>query len=142
METFTGMSRSVTLRPATDNDRELLLRIYEASREIELSTTNGDERIRRSFCKLQLDAQTRHYQEVYPDSVHSLVLIGGNAVGRLYVDRNETQIAILDITVLPLCRNQGIATHFVKGLIAEGRASNRSIRIFIETFNPAQKLFR
>lgn len=132
----------ISLRPATGDDREFLLAIYETSREVELAMTPWDAAQKRLFAGLQLDAQTRHYEELYPDATHDIILHNDEPVGRIYVDRGEDQIAILDITVAPKHRKKGIGTALVKALLQEAGRTERSVRIYVENFNPSQKLFR
>ncbi|MFT3743525.1 MAG: GNAT family N-acetyltransferase [Pyrinomonadaceae bacterium] len=131
----------VTLTTVTEGDQDLLVRIYEASREIELSMTNWSCDQRRSFAELQLEGQTRHYKEYYPNALHFLIRHNGNTVGRLYVNRGDAEIAILDLTVLPEFRRLGIGTQLIKGLQKEAGELDKSVRVFVETFNPSQKLF-
>ncbi len=133
----------ITLRPVADGDREFLLTVYEASREIELSMVQWDAAMRRTFVEHQFDAQTRHYEGEYDEIKHNIILFGDEPVGRLFVSRSDpAQIAILDITILPQFRSNGIGTQLVNELKDEASANNKSLRIFIEDFNPSQGLFR
>jgi ribosomal protein S18 acetylase RimI-like enzyme len=134
--------KRIKLRTVTDDDREFLLRVYEASREIELAMTPWDTSQKRLFAEHQFDAQTRHYRSSYPAATHSIILFDGEPVGRLYADRGEGQIAILDITILPEYRCKGIGTSLVGDMQAEGQRTNKSVSIYMESFNPSQKLFR
>ncbi len=133
---------AITLRPVSDDDHDLLLRIYAASREIELSMVPWDAEVKRTFIEHQLNAQTAYYREHYADATHDLILLNGKPAGRLYVDRRPETIAILDITVLPEYRKRGIGTTLIKQLRDEAGASGRRVTVYIETFNPSQKLFR
>lgn len=131
---------NIRLRPPVEADRDDLIRIYEASREIELATVPWDAAQKREFAELQLTAQTNHYREYYPEATESIIEFDAETAGRLYVDRGPEQIAILDITVLPEFRRRGIATQIVRDLQAEARNS-RSIRVFVESFNAASAAF-
>ncbi|HRI04246.1 MAG TPA: GNAT family N-acetyltransferase [Pyrinomonadaceae bacterium] len=131
----------VGLRPANDNDREFLLQVYQISREIELSMTPWDDAQKRAFAEHQLDAQTYTYRVRYPNAAHDIVLYDGQTAGRIYVDRGDREISILDITVIHEFRRKGIGTSLVTGLQKEAGESNRSVSIYIEPFNPSQKLF-
>lgn len=134
---------TITLRPVADGDREFLLTVYEASRETELSMVQWDAAMRRTFVEHQFDAQTRHYEGEYHEIRHDIILFGDDAVGRLFMSCGDpTQIAIMDITILPKYRQNGIGTRIVNDLKGEASASNRSLRIYIEDFNPSQGLFR
>ncbi|MGE3466695.1 MAG: N-acetyltransferase family protein [Pyrinomonadaceae bacterium] len=135
------MKELIALRPAMPDDRDFLVRVYEASREIELSMTPWSTAERLAFARLQFDAQTRHYGEVYPDSTNSVILYDGEPAGRLHLNRGPDQIAILDITVLPAYRLKGIATSLITSLQAEAKESGCSLRVFVEDFNPSQAMF-
>ncbi|MBV9241180.1 MAG: GNAT family N-acetyltransferase [Acidobacteria bacterium] len=132
---------NITLRPVTDEDREFLLEVYAAGREIELSAVPWDEAMKRAFVEHQFTAQDAYYRQEYPSSTHEIVLFDGEPAGRIYLDRSVTEISILDMAVIPQFRRRGIATTLVKRLQDEGQISQRSIRIYLETFNPAISLF-
>ena len=131
----------VTLRRVNDDDREFLLRVYQISREIELAMTPWDDAQKRAFSEHQLDAQTYTYRVKYPDATHEIILFAGEPAGRIYVQRGARDISILDITVTHEYRGKGIGTKLVKSLQHEAAATNRSVSIYIEPFNPSQKLF-
>ncbi|MGB2914046.1 MAG: GNAT family N-acetyltransferase [Pyrinomonadaceae bacterium] len=131
----------VGLRPVNDNDREFLLQVYQISREIELSLTSWDDSQTRAFVEHQLDAQTYTYRIRYPDAAHEIILYDGEPAGRIYVDRGDREISILDIAVIHEYRGKGICTKLVMSLQKEANETNRYVSIYIEPFNPSQKLF-
>lgn len=131
---------NLTLRQPTEHDHADLVRIYEASREIELAMVPWDAEQKRQFAAHQLAAQQSHYREHYPDASESVIELDGEMAGRLYVNRGSEQIAILDITVLPEFRRRGIASKIVRDLQAEA-GSARSVRVFVEIFNPGSAAF-
>jgi ribosomal protein S18 acetylase RimI-like enzyme len=133
---------NITLHPVTGEDREFLITVYQASREIELAMTPWDAEQKRAFAALQLEAQTVHYNELYPDARHDIIFYNDVPAGRLCVNRGQTQIAILDITVLNEYRKKGIATALVKELLAEAAEAQKTVRIYVESFNPSQNLFK
>lgn len=141
MEIMKEGAHVITLRPVTNADREFLLRVYDASREIELSVTGWNADQRRAFVEHQFSAQDAHYREYYPEASFDVILFNGEPAGRLYVDRGDEHTEILDITVLPEYRGRGIATAMVRGITDEAAAAGRVVSIYIESFNPSQKLF-
>lgn len=132
---------SITLRPVTGDDRELLLRVYEASREPELAMMRWEPALKRAFVEHQFDAQDRHYREHYAGATFDVILYEGESAGRLCVYRGESQFAIMDITVLPEYRRRGIGGRLVSAIIDEAGRSGCSVRIFLEPFNPHQAFF-
>ena len=141
MVTRKSTNSEITLRTVTDDDREFLLEVYAAGREIELAAVPWDDAMKRVFVEHQYTAQDVFYQSEYPDSTQQIVTLGTQSAGRIYLYRTSEEIAILDMAVLPSFRRQGIASTLVKRLQAEAAQDGRSIRVFIETFNPADALF-
>jgi len=137
------MPNRISLRPATDDDREFLLRVYEFAREIELSSVPWDETMKRSFVEQQFEAQVTYYLAEYPAARHDVIILSesGEPVGRLYVNRTTEQIAILDFTVLPNFRGRGVGSSVVRELIAEAHVSGRAVQVYVETFNPSRLFF-
>jgi ribosomal protein S18 acetylase RimI-like enzyme len=134
---------SIETRPVTSEDRDFLIKVYEAARAIELSMVPWDAAMKRAFVEHQFDAQLLYYATEYPDARHDVITLSvtGEHVGRIYVNRTPDQIAILDITVLPEFRRRGIGSAVIGELIREAEVSRRAVRVYVETFNPSQKFF-
>jgi hypothetical protein len=75
----------VTLRPATDEDRELLLATYASTRADELDQVEWASGQRDWFLRMQFDAQDREYRRANPDGRFDVVEVDGRPAGRLYV---------------------------------------------------------
>lgn len=140
-EPMTRDTRPVSLRPVRPEDEPFLLRIYASTRAEEMALVPWDEAQREAFLKMQFDAQQYHYQKHYPEASHDIILLRGEPVGRLYVAREEQIITILDITLLPEHRGAGIGTPLVKDLQSEAARAEKSLRIYVESFNPSLRLF-
>lgn len=132
----------VSLQAATPDDSEFLLKVYESSRELELSLVNWNAEQRDAFVRHQANAQLSFYQNEFPEARHDIILFGEKPVGRIYVLRLETEIRILDITVLTAFRRKGIGTSLIKDLQKEAAQTKKPVQIYVETFNPSQKLFQ
>jgi ribosomal protein S18 acetylase RimI-like enzyme len=133
---------SVNLRPVTDGDREFLLDVYAAGREIELSVLPFDEAQKRAFIEHQFDAQTTYYQEKYAGAMHDIILLDREPVGRIYVNRGENLISILDLAVLTEHRKNGIGTSVITSLQSEAADNGQRVGAYVEPYNPSQNLFR
>jgi RimJ/RimL family protein N-acetyltransferase len=131
----------ITLRPVVDADREFLLAVYAAGRETELAMVPWDDTMKRVFVEHQYQAQDEHYRTYYAGATHEVIVVAGEMGGRLYLERTEKHIAILDIGVVPAFRKRGIATEIVRRLQDEAATGQKLVRIYIEAFNPAAKLF-
>lgn len=130
-----------TLRPVTDDDRELLLRVYGSTRAEELALVDWSDAQKRAFVEMQFAAQDAHYRTHYPAASFDVVVVDGDPVGRLYVDRLPGEIRVVDVALLPEHRNTGLGTRLVRMLFEEAAASGRTVTLHVEVFNPARRLY-
>ncbi len=133
---------SHTLRPVQGQDEALLLEIYSSSRAEEMVLVPWDAAQKQAFLQMQFSAQQKHYRAYFPDARHEMILVEGQPVGRLYVHRRETEIRILDVTLLPETRGRGIGTLILQDLMKEAAQSNKALSIHVESFNRSLGLFQ
>jgi ribosomal protein S18 acetylase RimI-like enzyme len=108
-------------------------------RAAELALIPWDAAAKRAFVAQQFAAQDAHYRAHYPGATLDVVEIGGAPAGRLYVHRDEREVRIMDIALVPAYRGRGIGTALLQGLIAEAGA--RTLSIHVEVNNPARRLY-
>ena len=125
MSKLLALSRSVTLRAATSDDDAFLARVYAGTRAAELATVSWTDEEKAAFVHMQFAAQAQYYREHYPHTSFDVVLLGAEAVGRLYVSRWTDEIRIVDIALLPDCCNRGIGTTLLHGLQSEAAAAGK-----------------
>lgn len=136
------MTPTVSLRSATTEDRDFLAAVYASTRIEELARTDWDEAQKADFCQMQFTAQDSHYRQHYPTAEYLVIQHADSAVGRLYLDRWPAEIRIMDVAILPSHRGRGIASHLLVILQNEAAASDRSLSIHVERFNPALHLYQ
>ena len=141
MTTQAPSATNITLRPVGPDDYEFLLHVYGSTRAEEMAMVRWSDEQRRVFIQSQFNAQQDHYRNHYPTGNHSIILVGGRQVGRLYVARLEEEIRIIDITLLPSERNSGTGSYLLRHLLDEAKLSGKSARIYVEQFNPSLRLF-
>jgi len=134
-------SMSITLRPVDAGDEAFLLQIYASVRAAEMAQVPWSEAQREAFVRSQFEAQQLHYRMHNPNATHDLILLNRQPIGRLYVARRESEIRILDITILPEHRNRGWGTPLIKNLMKEAAAAGKPLTIYVENFNPSLRLF-
>ena len=132
----------ISLRPITAEDEAFLARVYASSRAEELAVTGWSEELKTDFCRRQFDAQSAYYAANYPGAAFQIIERDGWPVGRLYVDRWEKEIRIVDITLLPEFRGSGIGTKLLRDLQDEARTAGKSLTIHVERFNRALGLYQ
>lgn len=90
---------------------------------------------------MQFDAQQQHYQSYYPNASLSIINWNERRIGRLYAAELADEIRIIDITILPKYRNQGIGTKLVTDILQSGAELAKPVQIYIESFNRSAQLF-
>ena len=133
---------SICLRPATADDSALLLEIYASTRADELNLVSWwtDEQ-KSTFVKMQSHAQHEHYRNTYPQAQYLVVTRDDKPVGRLYLAENDSEMRILDLTLLPAERNGGIGSFLLRQLMEESITKQKALAIYVESFSPALRLF-
>ena len=136
------MKPALHLRPIAAEDAPFLFAVYASTREEELASVPWSPDQKRAFLEMQFRAQHTHYQSHFPKAAYQVVLVEGQPVGRLYVERSSAEIRILDISLLPAHRRKGFGTALLKELITEANQTRRSLGIHVEKFNPALNLYQ
>ena len=135
------MAEAITLRTVRAADEPFLRDVYSSTRAEELAQVPWDDQQKAAFLRMQFDAQDRYYREVYPNGAFDVILIEGEPAGRLYVNRGPDEVRIIDIAMLPAYRNRRIGTHLIGALQAEAALARKPLRIHVERFNPAMRLY-
>ncbi len=131
---------AITLRPVEDGDDDLLRRVYASTRhDVELTPWSDEER--QQFLDMHFTAQSVDYRNRFPESVHSIILVDGVAHGRMWIDRGDVEIRLLDIALLPERRNQGTGRILLERLIAEAQVAGRPLRHSVYKDNAAALRF-
>ncbi|HYN46117.1 MAG TPA: GNAT family N-acetyltransferase, partial [Allosphingosinicella sp.] len=91
----------LTLRPMTDEDLPFVADLYASTRAEEFAAVGWPPEALRAFLAQQHDAQHRQYRRAHPDAAWLIVERGGAPAGRLYLDESESELRLLDISLLP-----------------------------------------
>lgn len=127
----------ITLRAVVDQDESFLRELYASTRQAELALMPWTAEAKESFLRMQFEAQRSHYLSFYPKADHSIVLAGSTPAGRIYVDRQDSQILIVDITLLPEFHRRGIGRVLVSQLQSEASLLGKGLTGHVEKWNPA-----
>lgn len=146
MRAFSGVSRRVpsviAFRSITDADLPFLARLYASTRAEEVARAPGwSEQQKREFLQLQFDAQHRFYQEQFPRADYQIIERGGEPIGRVYTDRRDAEIRLIDIALLPAHRGGGLGRLLIEDLQEEASEQGLPLRIHVEKNNPAYRLY-
>jgi GNAT superfamily N-acetyltransferase len=134
-------AHAITLRPISADDMAFLCRVYASTREEELAVTDWSAAQKETFLVMQFNAQHAYYQENYPGAAFQVIMLDGQPIGRLYLDRWPGELRIVDIALLPAFRGRGVGATILDAILAEGRRLGLPVRIHVERFNPALRLY-
>jgi ribosomal protein S18 acetylase RimI-like enzyme len=132
---------SIRLRPRRDDDRPFLATLYASTRQQEMAMIDWTDDQKRAFLQWQFDAQTVHYDEHYVGADFLVIEQDGVPIGRLYIDRREDEIEVIDIALLPECRGSGLGSCLLHDVLREAEQSGKRVMIYVENFNPARRLY-
>src|SRR5262252_625749 len=135
------MSMTVSFRPIRPDDAAFLYEVYASTRTEELAVVDWDEAHKAAFLHMQFTAQHQFYQERYTQTDFLIMLRDAVPVGRLAVARWQDEIRMVDIALLPQFRRRGIGRMLLEEIPEEGRATSKTVTIYVEHFNPARHLY-
>ncbi len=90
---------------------------------------------------MQFSAQSQQYAMSHPQARHSLILHDESPIGRLIIDRNGNEFALVDIALLPTHRGAGVGTYLIEDLLAEAAAAGKPVVLNVWHSNPAKRLY-
>ena len=136
-------AQGFALRPESEADLPFLRRLYVSTRWEELAiVTQWSDAEKVAFLESQFGFQRHHYLTYYGSTDCAILEQHGAPAGRLYIDRQDKTLLVVDISLLPEWRRRGIGTALLEAVIAEARAAGKTATISVEKFNPAQRLYR
>ena len=135
--------KGFALRPENEADLPFLRRLYVSTRWEELAiVTQWSDAEKQAFLESQFAFQRHHYLTYYATTDCAILEQDGVPAGRLYIDRQDQTLLVVDISLLPEWRRRGIGTALLQEVIAEAREVGKTATISVEKFNPAQRLYR
>ena len=127
---------NLALRPIQPEDEALLLAIFASTREEERQLLGWPDAAWDAFVRQQFSFQHTQYQTAYANPSFLLVLCDGEVAGRLYLDRNPSEIRLVDLALLPAWRRRGIGRLLLESLVVESDANGIPIGLHVERNNP------
>jgi len=136
----TAISSSTTLRLATAEDTDFLLRLFASTRD-EFKMLIADETQLAALMNMQFNFQRQQYLEAYPSGHDQIVIDHGEPIGRLFTSMGERTITLVDVALMPEYRNQGIGRQLLEGLIERASHAGKAIVLHVLKTNRARNLY-
>lgn len=138
MSKFPGKIR---LRAATAEDIAFMRELYIGTRMSELAASGLPEPAFKQFLAIQFAAQYQHYTSHYNTGDFNIVEMDGAPIGRFFVDYWRTEIRVVDITLAPQARGQGIGSELFQMIFAQARERKCPVTIHVDRHNRALRLY-
>lgn len=127
--------RGFGLRPEVPEDRDFLATLYISTRWEELAQTGWPDEQKLAFLGQQFQCQFAYYGQVYADAARGIITLGDRPVGRLYLHAFPDELRVVDVSLIPDYRAQGIGTALLRAAYAQGRDRGVPVTIHVEVFN-------
>ena len=129
---------------AVDPDRDLpfMRQLYGSTRAQELAQVPWDDAQKSQFLDFQFHAQHSYYQSQFPDAHRWLITLEGKPIGRLYLDRREAELRLIDIALLPAHCGAGYGGTLLRAVQQLGADRSCAVSIHVEQNNPALRLYQ
>jgi ribosomal protein S18 acetylase RimI-like enzyme len=129
------------LRPSLPDDRDFLFRLYASTRMEEIRGFGWNAVQQEAFFRMQFNAQQQWYQSAYSTAENQIIEKDHEPIGRIIVQREAGTWRLLDISLLPQHRGQGIGGELIRNLIKECGAAGAVLQLQVVNTNPAQRLY-
>lgn len=128
-------------RPASREDDSFLFELYASARQEEVMSWGWSIEQQNSFLRMQWLAQQSSHSAQYPSATRTIVILDQNPIGQYTVNYTSTNLHLIDISILPLFRNNGIGTSIIKHLQQESILRYIPISLNVMQGNPASRLY-
>lgn len=133
---------SLSFRPIETSDLEFLAKLYASTRSAEMALVNWSQEQKQDFLRQQFAAQHQYYQQQFSHAQFLLIQMDGDACGRVYLDRRDQEIRLIDIALIEAVRGQGIGRALMEEILTEAVSASLPVRLHVEQFNPAFRLYQ
>ena len=131
----------VSYRQFSDDDLAFVSALYASTRTEEIAMTGWPAEVQAAFLAQQAAAQHSHYSIHFADAEWLIVERAGIAIGRLYLREAPDILHIVEISLVPDSRGQGIGGAILRDVLEQARGCGRSVTIHVERNNPARSLY-
>ena len=131
----------INFKPIENSDFPFLKKVYRSTREKEIETTGWSEQEKEKFIEFQFNAQHSHYVNSFKGADFLIITLKGTDIGRLYLWKTESQIRIIDISLLDKYRGRKIGTKILTEMIEESNKTGKKLNLHVDQNNPALKLY-
>ncbi|MGH3507335.1 MAG: GNAT family N-acetyltransferase [Nocardioidaceae bacterium] len=120
----------LTTRPTVNGDASMLRDLY-----LDVLRTEHEEELQphqRTLILMSAQQAEADLDRRYPDLTRLTVCADGLAMGRMMLSSAGTHIRLVNLTLLPHMRGQGIGSHLVSDLLREASAESYTMHAAVD----------
>src|SRR5262249_15456922 len=87
------------------------------------------------------DLQRAHFRRYYADASFLIVCLDGRPIGRLYAHYTRQDVRLLDISLLPDTRGQGIGRSLLETVLKEAARLDAPVTLHVAVGSRARRLY-
>jgi ribosomal protein S18 acetylase RimI-like enzyme len=114
------------------HDADFLFQLHRTAMQIYVTETWGT---------WNEDWQLQHFQKHFDPSACQVIMLRGQDIGIISVDRQESGIFLSNLELLPAFRGLGIGTALLKTLLEEAQQKGLPLTLQVLKVNPARRLY-
>jgi GNAT superfamily N-acetyltransferase len=130
-------ARGFSLRSAGDSDLNFLRTLYGVLRHDELACTGWHETAVQAFLDSQFALQHHHYVSHFATADFLIVEHVGVPIGRIYLHHAPTECLLVDISLQPAWRGQGLGTALIRQAQQCALGAGVGLSLHVELRNPS-----
>lgn len=128
-------------RPEAPHDSDFLACLHRSTRD-DLLRAGLPERVLEQVLAMQCRAQQSSYRQHFPNAEFSIIEQDGAAIGQLIVHRDNTDIRLVYIALLPRVQRRGYGRGLLRALQAEAALKCKPVTLSVSKQNiAAQRLY-
>lgn len=130
--------QSWAIRDGEEGDLPFLRSLYMSTRQ-DLWLLPAETRL--PLVELQFQAQRQAYAAHYPRTRQEIVEVDAAVIGQLLTAEQADELVLVDFSLLPRWRGQGIGSALLQILQTRAQTAGRGIRLQVTRDNPAIRLY-
>ncbi|MBI5547122.1 MAG: GNAT family N-acetyltransferase [Deltaproteobacteria bacterium] len=131
----------LAVRAKTDADADFLWKLYLATRAEEFAPLNLPPAQLEALIADQWRLEQASRAETFPNAEHRVILLDGQPIGRVVVDRQPVRLFGVDFAILPQLRCRGYGGRVLHDLQREAAALGVPFALRVFKWNRARNLY-
>ena len=133
--------KGLDYRLVEDRDKSFLRELYATTRAAEMAMVPWSDEQKDEFVEMQFNAQHTFYFEQFKNAEFGIISKNNLDIGRLYLDRRDDEVRIIDIALHPTYQRLGIGERLLNAIIQYAQERELPVTIHVEKNNPAMSLY-